>query len=138
MDRLSVEDILSGVDFVIESGLADPDRLAVLGHSHGAHLVNLMLIRTDRFKFALSKEGGVDEKVTAAADQVKTPVLLVSAGKWKGVEQCEELAKALNGRGVAAEHVNYGNDEHVLVRPENQRDLLTRVIDWMDAYLPPE
>jgi dipeptidyl aminopeptidase/acylaminoacyl peptidase len=50
------EDIMSGVDHVIEMGIADPDRLVVLGHSHGGYLTNWIITHTHRFKVAVSKE----------------------------------------------------------------------------------
>ncbi len=51
------DDVLSGVDALIASGLADPDRLAVMGWSAGAHLTNKLVTYTTRFKAASSTAG---------------------------------------------------------------------------------
>ena len=46
------EDIMSGVDHVIEMGIADPDRLALRGWSWGGVLGSWVTTQTDRFKAA--------------------------------------------------------------------------------------
>lgn len=50
-------DIISGVDHLIEQGLADPDRLGVTGGSYGGYMTNWIIAHTDRFKAAVSKFG---------------------------------------------------------------------------------
>ena len=50
-------DVLAGVDALVKQGLADPDRLAVMGSSAGAHIVNKLVTFTDRFKAAASFAG---------------------------------------------------------------------------------
>jgi dipeptidyl aminopeptidase/acylaminoacyl peptidase len=50
-------DVLAGVDRVQSMGLADPDRLAVMGWSAGGHLVNKLITFTNRFKAASSGAG---------------------------------------------------------------------------------
>jgi len=46
------EDIMSGVDYVIDAGIADPDRLAVRGWSWGGVLASWTITQTQRFKAA--------------------------------------------------------------------------------------
>jgi dipeptidyl aminopeptidase/acylaminoacyl peptidase len=50
-------DIMLGVDHVVELGIADPDRLVVGGWSGGGYLTNWTIVRTDRFKAAVSGAG---------------------------------------------------------------------------------
>ena len=50
-------DVLLGVDALIARGLADPDRLAVMGWSAGGTLTNKLITLTDRFKAASSGAG---------------------------------------------------------------------------------
>ena len=54
---IEVEDILAGVDAMVERGIADPDRLGVMGWSNGGFLVNCLITKTDRFKAASSGAG---------------------------------------------------------------------------------
>lgn len=55
-----VADILSGVDAMVERGMADPDRLGVMGWSNGGYLTNCLITHTDRFKAASSGAGILD------------------------------------------------------------------------------
>jgi dipeptidyl aminopeptidase/acylaminoacyl peptidase len=48
------EDVMAGVDFAIEKGYADPNRLGVGGWSYGGILTNYVIAKTDRFKGAIS------------------------------------------------------------------------------------
>jgi dipeptidyl aminopeptidase/acylaminoacyl peptidase len=45
-------DIMAGVDHLIERGLADPERLGVMGASYGGFMTNWIVTQTDRFKAA--------------------------------------------------------------------------------------
>jgi dipeptidyl aminopeptidase/acylaminoacyl peptidase len=46
--------VLSGVDMVINLGIADVDRLGVIGHSYGGYCVNAIITQTQRFRAAVS------------------------------------------------------------------------------------
>jgi dipeptidyl aminopeptidase/acylaminoacyl peptidase len=50
-------DVLAGVDRVVALGVADPERLAMMGWSAGGHLVNKLITFTTRFKAASSGAG---------------------------------------------------------------------------------
>ena len=58
--RLSYGDIMSGVDHLIREGLADPDRLGMMGWSAGGHLSSWTLTQTDRFKAISTGAGAVN------------------------------------------------------------------------------
>lgn len=58
---IDVEDILTGVDALVERGVADPNRLGVMGWSNGGFLTNCVITRTDRFKAASSGAGVIDQ-----------------------------------------------------------------------------
>ncbi len=45
--------VLPGVNKVVEMGIADPDRLAVMGQSYGSYSVLALLVQTTRFKAAV-------------------------------------------------------------------------------------
>ena len=55
--RLDAADIMTGVDYLIAAGLADPMRLGLRGHSNGASLTNWLITQTNRFAAAVSVEG---------------------------------------------------------------------------------
>ncbi|MDX1605144.1 MAG: prolyl oligopeptidase family serine peptidase, partial [Candidatus Competibacterales bacterium] len=50
-------DVLSGVEALVEQGLADPDRLAVMGYSAGGALTKKLVTMTDRFRAASAGAG---------------------------------------------------------------------------------
>ena len=54
---LGYDDIMTGVDYLIEEGIVDGDRMGALGWSAGGHWSNWILTQTDRFK-AISSGAG--------------------------------------------------------------------------------
>ena len=46
------KDIMAGVDHLVARGLADPDRLGVMGASYGGFMTNWIVTQTSRFKAA--------------------------------------------------------------------------------------
>lgn len=51
--NLDYKDLMAGVDFAIEKGIADPDRLGCCGLSGGGNLTCWIVGQTDRFKAAV-------------------------------------------------------------------------------------
>ena len=84
------EDVHAAVDFTIAEGLADPDRLGVLGLSYGGFMVNWLVGTTDRFKAGVSV-AGVTNQVSAWS------------GSDAGVEFCRmaRMGAPLDPDGVA-------------------------------------
>jgi dipeptidyl aminopeptidase/acylaminoacyl peptidase len=53
--------VLPGIDRAIEMGIADPDRLGVMGHSNGGYSTLSLIVQTKRFKAAAMLSGFGDE-----------------------------------------------------------------------------
>ncbi len=51
------QDLMAGVDAAIQMGVADPDRLAVMGWSYGGYMTNWVITQTSRFKAAATGAG---------------------------------------------------------------------------------
>jgi dipeptidyl aminopeptidase/acylaminoacyl peptidase len=51
------KDLMTGVDHVIEMGIADPNRLVVMGWSYGGYMTNWVIGQTTRFKAAATGAG---------------------------------------------------------------------------------
>jgi dipeptidyl aminopeptidase/acylaminoacyl peptidase len=49
--------VVAAVDRLVELGIADPDRVAVGGHSNGGYATNVIITQTDRFKAAITMAG---------------------------------------------------------------------------------
>ncbi|MFC1529204.1 S9 family peptidase [Gemmatimonadota bacterium] len=54
------QDIMAGVDHLIGTGLADGDRLGIMGGSYGGFMTYWAITQTDRFKAAIAHAGIVD------------------------------------------------------------------------------
>ncbi|MDZ7372395.1 MAG: S9 family peptidase [candidate division KSB1 bacterium] len=54
------DDLVTGVEAMIQRGVAHPDSLVVHGWSAGGHLTNWAVTHTDRFRAAASGAGGAD------------------------------------------------------------------------------
>ncbi len=60
LNALEVEDINKGVDYLIDRGLVDPEKLAVMGWSQGGTLTAAVTVATNRYKAAIAGDGPVD------------------------------------------------------------------------------
>lgn len=52
--------VLPGVNKVVEMGIADPDRIGVMGHSYGGYSTLGLIVQTNRFKAAVEMDGYAD------------------------------------------------------------------------------
>lgn len=56
-------DVLSGVDYLVEKGIVDPERMAAMGWSQGGYISAFLTTNTNRFK-AISVGAGISNWVT--------------------------------------------------------------------------
>ncbi|MCG9714743.1 S9 family peptidase [Shewanella insulae] len=61
--EIEVADIMAGVDHLIKQGIADGDKMAVMGWSNGGYLTNALISTTNRFKAASSGAGVFDQRL---------------------------------------------------------------------------
>lgn len=57
IDGEPVEDIVSGIEHLISTGIADGERLGIMGHSHGGWLAPMVAAEYPRFRAASFNEG---------------------------------------------------------------------------------
>ena len=87
-----VMDLQAAVDYVVKTGLADPDRLGVGGWSYGGILTDYLIASDGRFKAAISGAGsanqismyGVDEYIFQYNTEVGPP--------WKNLDAWVKLS----------------------------------------------
>jgi len=60
MGETDLDDVLSGIDTLVDRGVADPNRLGVMGLSYGGFLSAWALTQTDRFRAAVVMSGVSD------------------------------------------------------------------------------
>ncbi len=113
---IEVQDILTGVDAMVERGIADPDRLGVGGWSNGGYLTNCVITHTDRFKAASSGAGVLDMVIQWGTEDTPGHVInYMQALPWAKPEVYEHgspLYKLDKVKTPTLIHVG-GNDERV-------------------------
>ncbi len=78
------DDIMAGVDALIQRGLADPARLAVCGWSYGGFMTSTIVTKTDRFKAAVVGAGVTDlASFTGTADIPEFARSYFAAWPWE-------------------------------------------------------
>jgi dipeptidyl aminopeptidase/acylaminoacyl peptidase len=55
-----MDDVMTGIDMLVDQGIADPDRLGVMGWSYGGYLSAWIIAHSDRFKAASIGACGTD------------------------------------------------------------------------------
>ncbi|MFF1611007.1 S9 family peptidase [Amycolatopsis sp. NPDC058278] len=149
-------DLLTGIDLLVEEGVADGDRLGISGGSHGGFMAAWAVANTDRFKAAVVVAGVIDWPLLAAtgeygrydlalggrenspithADRIATPVLIIHGEDDTNVplSQAELLHHALGDR--EHEFVVYPREGHSFRERGHQLDLLHRTRAWFSHLL---
>jgi dipeptidyl aminopeptidase/acylaminoacyl peptidase len=77
------QDVLAGIDHVVEMGIADPERLGIGGWSYGSILTNAVIARDRRFKAAVSGAGASNMYAMFGHDQYIREYALELGTPWK-------------------------------------------------------
>jgi dipeptidyl aminopeptidase/acylaminoacyl peptidase len=72
---VAVDDVVSGVDTLIQEGRVDPKRMCLYGFSNGGGVVNYLVTRTQVFKCAVSVAG-------ALSDWIRPSLLNSDSAAW--------------------------------------------------------
>lgn len=111
--KQAFDDISTGVDYLIEREIVDPNSMGIMGWSFGGGLSNWALVTTDRFKaISTGASSLVPEKYIKNA---KTPTLIhCGENDENNISQSEDLYVALRKIGVPTEFIVYPNTGHVI------------------------
>jgi dipeptidyl aminopeptidase/acylaminoacyl peptidase len=111
---VDVTDILKGADALIERGIADPDRLGVMGWSNGGYLTNCLITKTTRFKAASSGAGILDTVIEwGTNDEPAYPTVFKQGFPWQRPDNYRKTSPTYDlgkVRTPTLTHVG-GNDE---------------------------
>lgn len=131
---LGFDDIMTGVDYLIEREIVHPDRMGIMGWSAGGDLSNWALFSTDRFKaISTGASSTVPKKYIKNA---KTPTLIHCGEDDKNnIRESEELYLALKKLGVPTEFIVYPNTGHII---GNMRYMMVKMqteFNWFEKWI---
>jgi dipeptidyl aminopeptidase/acylaminoacyl peptidase len=86
------EDVMAGVEYAIEKGYADPERLGVGGWSYGGILTNYVITQTDRFKGAITGASEVLYRSNYGHDHYQRQWEQELGLPWKNAEAWERIS----------------------------------------------
>jgi dipeptidyl aminopeptidase/acylaminoacyl peptidase len=158
-----VADAEAAVKKAIEIGVADPDRIGVIGHSHGGLMVAHLLAHTDLFAAGIARSGSynktnqpfgfqserrslfeardvyVDVSPTFVAHEVDEPILIIhgdaDANPGTLTAQSEVFFEAVRGSGGTARLVLLPHEDHGYRARENIEHVLWEQLQWFDEHV---
>ena len=109
-------DIMSGVDHLINKGVADPDRMGVMGWSYGGYMTSWVITQTKRFK-AASVGAGVTNLMsfTGTADIPSFVPDYFGGEYWEVFDRWRTHSAMFNVKGVSTPTLIQHGDADVRV-----------------------
>ena len=109
-------DIMSGVDALIEQGIADPERLGVMGWSYGGYMTSWIITQTKRFK-AASVGAGVTNLMsfTGTADISDFIPDYMGGEYWEQFDRWQSRSAMFHIKGVTTPTLIQHGDKDVRV-----------------------
>ncbi len=151
---LAFDDIITGVDYLIERGIVHPDSMGIMGWSAGGELSNWALVSTDRFKAISTGAGAVftyhwpdfsydwennvmKECPLKYIKNAKTPTL-IHFGENDPIMpriDSETLYTALKELGVPTEFIVYPNTGHLISDMRYQIVKMQAEFNWFEKWI---
>lgn len=158
-----VADAEAAVSKAVEMGVTDPERIGVIGHSHGGLMVANLLAHTDLFQAGIARSGSYNKtnqpfgfqserrslfeatdvyiqvSPTFFADQVNEPVLIIhgedDSNPGTLTPQSEVYFEAVRGSGGTARLVLLPFEDHGYRARESVEHVLWEQLRWFDEYV---
>jgi dipeptidyl aminopeptidase/acylaminoacyl peptidase len=158
-----VADAEAAVAKAVEIGVADPERIGVIGHSHGGLMVANLLAHTDLFAAGIARSGSYNKtnqpfgfqserrslfeardvyirvSPTFFADKVGEPILIIHGDDDSNpgtlTSQSEVFFEAVRGCGGTARLVLLPHEDHGYRARENVEHVLWEQLRWFDKYV---
>jgi dipeptidyl aminopeptidase/acylaminoacyl peptidase len=158
-----VADAKAAVDGAVRLGVADPDRIGVTGHSHGALMTANLVAHSDLFRAGVATSGSYNKTLTPFgfqnerrsvweatdvylkvspfffADKLKTPLLIVHGGEDANPGttpiQSHKLYEAIRGNGGTTRLVILPHEPHWYSAMESNEQLVYEMLRWFDKYV---
>jgi dipeptidyl aminopeptidase/acylaminoacyl peptidase len=158
-----VLDAKAAVDNAVSLGVADPDRIGVTGHSHGAMMTANLVAHSDLFRAGVATSGAYNKTLTPFgfqnerrsvweaptvyrnvspyffADKLRAPLLIVhgqdDANPGTAPLQATTLYEAIRGNGGTARLVMLPHEPHLYSAMESNEQLVYEMLRWFDRYV---
>lgn len=153
----------AAVSKAVAMGVTDPERVGIGGHSYGAFMTANLLAHTNLFKAGIARSGAYNRTLTpfgfqnerrtfweapqiylsmspfAAADRIKTPLLLIHGESDNNPGtfpmQSERLYHAIRGNGGIVRFVTLPHESHSYVARESVEHTLWEMVQWYDQHV---
>ncbi len=153
----------AAINYLVEMGVTDRDRVGVGGHSYGAFMTANLLAHSDIFRAGIARSGAYNRTLTPFqfqnerrsfwevpevygrmspffhANKIDEPILLIhgEADNNSGTFpiQSERLFHALKGLGKTSRYVTLPLESHGYAGRESVLHTLYEMINWMDRYV---
>ena len=158
-----VADAKAAVEEAVRLGVADPERVGVTGHSHGALMTVNLLAHSELFRAGVATSGSYNKTLTPFgfqserrsvweapdvytkvspffyADKLKTPLLIVhgadDANPGTTPLQANKLFEAVRGNGGTTRLVMLPYEPHWYAAMESNEQLVYEMVQWFDKYV---
>jgi len=158
-----VADAKAAVDKAVALGVADPERIGVTGHSHGALMTANLVAHSDLFRAGVATSGSYNKTLTPFgfqnerrsvweapevyrkvstfffADQLKTPLLIIhgadDANPGTTPLQATKLFEAIRGNGGTTRLVLLPHEPHWYAARESNEQQIYEMLTWFDTYV---
>ncbi|MFK8185793.1 MAG: prolyl oligopeptidase family serine peptidase [Phormidesmis sp.] len=158
-----VDSAKAAVDYLIERGVSQKEKLAIGGHSYGAFTTANLLAHTQLFAAGIARSGAYNRSLTpfgfqgeqrnfwdatetymkmspfTHADKIKYPLLLIhgAADNNSGTYpiQSDRLYEAIKGLGGTVRYVSLPFEEHGYRSREAVGHVLWEMVQWLDTYV---
>lgn len=162
LDQL-VADAKAAVDEAVRIGVADPERIGVTGHSHGALMTANLVTHSDLFRAGVATSGSYNKTLTSFgfqnerrsvwdaqevylkvspfffANKLKTPLLIIhgaeDANPGTTPLQASMLFEAIRGNGGTTRLVMLPHEPHWYTAKESNEQLVYEMLRWFDKYV---
>ncbi len=167
MNNTYVEQIVASakaaIDKAAETGVTDPNRVGVGGHSYGAFMTANLLAHSDLFRAGVARSGAYNRTLTPFgfqserrtiweapemyikvspfmfADKLRHPILLTHgmADDNSGTFpiQSEGMYQAIKGNGGIVRYVQLPYEAHSYLARESMEHVLWEMTNWFDKWV---
>lgn len=157
------DDATAAVNEAVKTGVVDPERIAVTGHSHGALMTANLLAHTNLFRAGMATSGSFNKTLTPFgfqnerrsvweaqsvylkaspffyADKMKLPLLIMhgddDANPGTTPLQAHKLYEAIRGNGGTVRLVMLPHEPHWYTAQESNEQYVAEMLKWFDKYV---